>query len=143
MLEGRLKSQEDIMQIGEIARRSGFNVYTLRYYEKIGLLPRIGRDESGRRRYNADDLARLAFIRRAQKLKLSLEEIGQLLALRDQPEVARGEAQELCERKLNEITIQLDELQTLKTELAALLGRCQASAEHCPILDHMAQDVAP
>lgn len=128
------------MQIGEIARRSGFSIDTLRYYEKIGLMPRVNRDEGGRRQYDGEDLARLRFICRAQRLKLSLDEIGQLLTLRERPEAARQEAQVLSEHKLAEIEHHLGELQALKAELSTLLQRCRSSTGKCPILDHMQHD---
>lgn len=125
------------MHIGEVSRRSSFSTDTLRYYEKIGLMPRVGRDAGGRRNYDVEDLARLRFIRRAQTLRLSLEEIGQLLAVRDRPEAARAEARVLTERKLAEIETQLRELQSLKDEFSILLAQCRASPQQCPIMDHM------
>lgn len=124
------------MKIGEAARRSGYTSDTLRYYEKIGLLPRIGRDSGGRRDYDQTDLDRLSFIRRAQNVNFSLEEIRALLGFRSNPRPAQKEVLELTQTKLAEIDRKLRDLAHLKTELALLTNSCRASSgETCPILE--------
>ena len=86
--------------IGETAQQTGLSVDTLRYYEKIGLMPRIARDNGGRRRYEARDLGRLRFIQRAQRCNFSLSEIRQLLEFRSCRDAARPEVARLTEEKL-------------------------------------------
>ncbi len=78
-----------MLSIGETAQRTGLSADTLRYYEKIGLMPRVARDEGGRRRYESRDLARLRFIQRAQRCNFSLDEIRQLLEFRSSRDAAR------------------------------------------------------
>ncbi len=75
------------MRIGELADQLGINTKTIRYYEEIGLVPRAPRTPSGYRDYREADVARLAFIKSAQRLGLSLEEVREILSLRE-----RGEA---------------------------------------------------
>lgn len=84
--------------IGQFGARAGVTADTLRYYEKIKLLPRPLRDAGGRRRYGEADLARLRFIRRAQAMNFSLAEIRSLLNLRERPQAARDDARRLTAR---------------------------------------------
>ena len=77
------------LSIGEVSHRLAIPVDTLRYYEKIGLLPAIHRSPSGRRVYSSRDLSRLRFIRRAQAMSFSLAEIAQLLQMRQDPQHAK------------------------------------------------------
>ena len=67
------------MRIGELAQRAGVSAQTVRYYERIGILPGPDRTSSGYRRYAEEDAARLAFITRAKLLGMTLEEIGDIL----------------------------------------------------------------
>lgn len=129
--------------IGEVCRRTGLSPDTLRYYEKIGLLPRIARDAGGRRRYEERDLARLAFIRRAQAVQFSLAEIGQLLRFRDDPVNAQPEVLTLTERKYQAVEDKLEQLHTLQAELSLLLSLCRdAAGEACPIIDRLEEEPA-
>lgn len=123
------------IRIGEAAERTGLSVDTLRYYEKIGLLPRIARDPGGRRRYDDNDLSRLRFIQRTQRCDFSLEEIRQLLALRNHQDAARTEVQHLTERKLDEIQVRITDLERLQRELELLLNLCRGSEDGCPIIE--------
>jgi MerR family mercuric resistance operon transcriptional regulator len=81
MQEGFLRVNADIA-IGELSRRTGCNIETIRYYERIGLLPKPRREKGGRfRRYDSDDIARLTFIRRARQLGFTLDDVRGLLRL--------------------------------------------------------------
>lgn len=128
------------LSIGETSRSTGLSIDTLRYYEKIGLLPRVARDPGGRRRFDDDDLSRLRFIRRAQACNFSLEEIRQMLALREMTEVPCPEVQHLTEHKLAEIERRLADLDRLKRELELLLNLCRASEDGCPIIDSLERE---
>ncbi len=123
--------------IGEVAGRLGLSADTLRYYEKIGLLPPIGRNVSGVRLYNDKDIARVQFVQRAQKMNFSLAEIGELLRMRDRPQRARAGARKLTRRKLDEIEAYLADLKTLRNELQLLLELCASSNDGCPILENI------
>ena len=118
-------------QIGGVSERSGFSKDTLRYYEKIGLLPRIARDASGLRIYDTKDISRLGFIKRAQRMKFSLAEIGQLLEMRENPQNVRVEVRALTQGKLTEIKEHINELTTLRNEMQLLVNLC-ANADGGP-----------
>ena len=125
--------------IGELAEVAGVSRDTLRYYEKLGLLNRVNRDSGGRRIYADHHLSTLHFIRRAQGMGLSLDEIGQLLQFRENPVKARSEVRELTRQKLQLVEHQLKELQTLRDEMVLLLNLCGCAVEDgsCPIIDSM------
>lgn len=127
-------------RIGEISERLGVSIDTLRYYEKIGLLPTVARSASGIRKYDDEDLARLRFIRRAQTMNFSLSEIAGLLKLRENPRQARDEVRELTRHKLAEIEARLNELDVLRAELRALLQRCEGARNGCPILERIERE---
>ncbi len=123
--------------IGEVAGRLGLSADTLRYYEKIELLPTIGRNASGVRLYNDKDIARVQVVQRAQKMNFSLAEIGELIKMRDRPQRARAGARKLTRRKLDEIEAYLADLKTLRNELQLLLELCASSQDGCPILENI------
>jgi len=110
---------------------------TLRYYEKIGLLPKVSRAESGIRQYSDKDISRLKFIKRAQQMNFTLAEIGDLLKMREDPQHARAEVRQLSANKLKEVEVRLTELDTLRNELTLLVNLCSASDEGCPIIDRI------
>jgi DNA-binding transcriptional MerR regulator len=107
-------------RIGELSRHLGLSADTLRYYEKIRLLPPVARNSSGLRVYDDKDKSRLKFIRRAQRMNFTLAEIGLLLEMRENPQKARSEARALMQKKLQEVEAQVEELVTLRTEMRLL-----------------------
>ena len=122
-------------KIGEITTLLGISADTLRYYEKIDLLPPVQRTPSGIRRYLPKDISRLRFIQRAKTMNFSLDEISRLMKMREDPQHARFEVRLLTQTKLAEIESHLNDLTTLKNELTLLVGLCQDSEDGCPILD--------
>ena len=122
-------------RIGEVTEKVGISADTLRYYEKIQLLPVISRTESGIRVYEDKDISRLRFIQRAQKMQFSLKEIAELLNMREDPQHARDEVRILTRSKLTEVEQHLDDLQFLRNELQLLLNLCVASEDGCPIIE--------
>ena len=126
-------------RIGEATEKIGISADTLRYYEKIRLLPAISRTDAGIRIYNDRDLSRLRFIKRAQKMRFSLKEIGELLNMREDPQRARDEVRLLTRSKLTDVEEHLDELQFLRNELQLLLNLCTASEDGCPIIESIDQ----
>jgi len=127
--------------IGEVARQLVMSVDTLRYYEKIGLLPKVSRAESGIRHYSDKDISHLKFIKRAQQMNFTLAEIGDLLKMREAPQHARTEVRQMTANKLQEVGLRLTELDVLRRELALLVNLCSASEEGCPIIDRMEKGV--
>ncbi len=130
-------------RIGGVTKLLGISADTLRYYEKIKLLPAINRTVSGIRVYHQRDLSRLRFIRRAQKMKFSLKEIAELLMMREDPQHARDEVRMLTRTKLSEVEEHLDDLQFLRNELQLLLNLCVASEDGCPIIEGIDEDDSP
>ena len=108
------------MRISELARRSGLAATALRYYEKAGLLPRSARTESGYRDYNGDTLPRLAFIRAAQAIGLSVAEIREVIGIRDGGTPPCAHVLDLIERHRAEVRARIRQLQQLESDLALL-----------------------
>lgn len=125
------------MGIGAVTRATGLTADTLRYYERIGLLPRIARNAGGQRRYEASDVSRLRFIRRAQAMDFSLDEIRQLLSLRDLDGDVRADVRALTEAKLAALEARIQNLSRLRDELAGLVNACRDSERDCPIIGRM------
>lgn len=135
-----LSPQEKFLKIGEVASNSGLPVKTIRYYEEIGLLtPTVDRSETGYRLFNPQVLNRLAFIRRAQSLGLSLSEIHQILNVHDKGELPCGEVKQHLQAKVQAITEQIEALETLKSELQGILS----GWEEQPPSYRIAQTICP
>jgi DNA-binding transcriptional MerR regulator len=111
------------MRIGELARESGLAPSAVRYYERTGLLPAPRRTASGYRSYADDALDRLAFIRSAQAVGLTLAEVRQVLGVRDAGEAPCCVVTELIERRHADVQARIAELQGLERELAQLRER--------------------
>lgn len=119
------------MRIGELAEAVGVNPKTIRFYEGIGLLPAPARRPSGYREYGEDDVARLAFIRTAQRLDLPLADIKEILAFRDRGDRPCGYVLSVLARQAAELDQRIGELTRLRAELRHL----QASAGDLPVED--------
>jgi Hg(II)-responsive transcriptional regulator len=124
-------------RIGELARRAGVRVDTVRYYEKRGLLPRPARLASGYRDFGPDSLRRLAFIRRAQRLGFSLEEIAELLRLSSDIRARCSDLRDVAAARRADIEARLRDLDRMRTALTQLMECCDADLElaQCPILE--------
>ena len=118
-------------RIGELAGELGLNPKTIRYYEAIGLLPEPQRNTSGYRIYGAADRERLRFIAKAKSIGLSLEEIGEVLALRDAGSEPCTRVRELIDRKLAAVNEQLRLLTDLRSDLLRLQARAAATTCSC------------
>lgn len=108
------------MKIGELAGQLGLNPRTLRFYESIGVLPEPERSRSGYREYDESDLERLRFIKLAQSLGLALDDIREVLALRDRGEEPCPYVREVIERQTAAIEERIQELERLRIELKRL-----------------------
>lgn len=124
-------------QIGEMSKRLGVSVDTLRYYEKIGLLPSVHRKSSGLRLYGKQDISRIKFIKRSQRMGFSLDEIKKLLQFREAPQKAKPEVRQLADKKLQDIKNHMDDLKILQHEFQLLINLCTEEDESCPILEAM------
>jgi len=122
-------------KIGEVTKLIDISADTLRYYEKYGLLQNISRNASGIRQYDDKDISRLKFIKRAQSMNFSLNEIKNLLMMRENPQQAKDSVRQLTAEKLKHVEQKITELTTLQNELTLLLNLCRASDEGCPIIE--------
>ena len=124
------------MTIGKLADKVGINIETIRYYEREGIIPEPSRNESGYRLYSEEDITRLDFIKSAQKLGFSLQEISELLSLQVNEETTHIEVKERAQKKVNIIERKIRTLQKMKEILQELIASCddKKSTSQCPIL---------
>ncbi len=127
------------MRIGELSKNTGFQVETLRYYEKQGLIAPIGRTESGYREYNSDSLKQLHFIQQAKSVGFSLNEISELLTLRvERDQHSCGDVKTIAEQKLVQIESKISELNKMRDALHKISDACCGGTEpatSCTILN--------
>jgi MerR family mercuric resistance operon transcriptional regulator len=126
--------------VGQLAQTAAVNVETIRYYQRIGLLPLPKRDYGSIRRYSANDLKRVRFIRRAQALGFSLDEVALLLGLSDGKHCA--ETKGLAERKLAMVEEKITDLAAIQNALKGLVTQCSKGSRGCgcPIIDALAAE---
>jgi MerR family transcriptional regulator, mercuric resistance operon regulatory protein len=126
------------MRIGELARTVDVNVETIRYYQRIGLLGLPEKPYGGMRSYNDEDLQRLRFIRRAQQLGFSLEDIRELLEL-SRSDCERVE--KLAVQKLNLVKAKLRQLRRIESVLAMTVEQCarRKANQPCPIIETLSE----
>jgi MerR family mercuric resistance operon transcriptional regulator len=124
----------DTQTIGVLAEAAGVNVETIRFYQRKGLMQAPDRPLGGIRRYGEADLARVRFIKSAQRLGFSLAEVADLLKLEDGAHCT--EAREQAERKLADVRAKLADLQRIEAVLEELLQRCCAARAEvrCPMI---------
>jgi MerR family transcriptional regulator, mercuric resistance operon regulatory protein len=128
----------ETMRIGELARSVNVTVETIRYYQRIGLLGLPAKPYGGTRSYRFEDLQRLRFIRRAQQLGFSLEDIRELLEL-SSADCARVE--KLAAEKLNLVKAKLTQLRRIQSVLARTIGQCagRKGNQPCPIIETLTE----
>ena len=126
------------MTIGRVARSAGVNVETVRYYQRVGLVAEPPKPRQGYRLYPSQAVDRITFIKRAQRLGFSLDEIGELLELRDGH---CADVRTRAEDKRAQIIGQIRDLQALRETLDTLINACRAGREdaHCPIVETLAR----
>src|SRR5262245_48692368 len=130
-----------LLTIGEVARRAGIGVETVRFYEREGLLAEPARRASGYRQYGDDAVPRLRFIRRAKALGFTLKEIAELLALRDDSDATRADVRRQAASKVADIEAKVRDLQRMRNALLSLTATCHGDgpAGGCPILEALAR----
>lgn len=125
--------------VGQLAEKAGINVETVRYYEKLKLLPKPKRKQDSKYRiYDEEDLKRLLFIKRAKELGFTLKEIKELLDLRIDSRAKCGDVKHLTEHKLKDVDNRINDLKKIRNVLVKLINQCvneEVSSEECPILD--------
>ena len=125
--------------VGRLAREAGVNVETIRYYQRVGLISEPRKPVAGYRRYPAETVARLRFIKRAKRLGFTLKEIADLLQLEDG---RCKEARAIAEEKRTLITSQINDLTAMQTELDKLIRACKrkgSNSQSCALIDTLAK----
>jgi MerR family mercuric resistance operon transcriptional regulator len=133
--------QDPALSIGELSRQTGVNIETIRYYERVKVLPAPPRTASGRRRYGPAETRTLAFIRRSRELGFTLDEIRALLALSaDNGHEACVEARELAAGHLAEVRAKVADLRAMERVLADTVRRCDAGeTPGCPLIETLSR----
>ena len=122
--------------IGEISRRTGVNIETIRYYERIEVMPKPKRSEGGQRLYDESHMNRLGFIKRSRELGFSLREICALLTLVDSGEMTCGEVHALTVEHLKDVRSKIADLRKLERALKNLSAQCSlGEVSDCPIVE--------
>lgn len=122
--------------ISKVAKALDINIETVRFYERRGLITQPAKPEVGYRQYPEDTVNRIRFIKRAQELRFTLDEIANLLSLNDHP---CSQAQDLAEQKLSAVKEKMADLRRLEKALKTLLAQCHTNDDdsHCPIIDSL------
>jgi MerR family transcriptional regulator, mercuric resistance operon regulatory protein len=129
-------SRAEMLPIGALSKRSGVNIETIRYYERVKMLAPPLRTPSSRRVYDVTDLRILVFIRRSRELGFSLDKIRALLRLSGPEKASCREVREIAARHLEHIQAKLDDLRKLERLLSKTVARCSGkTAPNCPVLD--------
>jgi MerR family mercuric resistance operon transcriptional regulator len=125
---------QETIPIGELARRTGCNIETIRYYERIGLMPappRRGRYRS----YGSEDVDRLGFVRRARELGFTLDEVRALFGLAAGGQASCAEARELAASHLKDVRARISDLRRMERVLAETVLACDAGDDAgCPVI---------
>ncbi|MFZ1891412.1 MAG: MerR family transcriptional regulator [Formosimonas sp.] len=123
------------LTIGQLATAANVHVETIRYYQKRGLLPKLAKPMSGHTRYPAELVTRIKFIKSAQHLSFSLNDIAALLHLTDAP-TDKAQARELSNERLKQITETRAHLDFIESTLTRWVSECESSRENecCPII---------
>ena len=129
-----MNESPETLTIGALAKAAGVNVETIRFYQRKGLMQEPDRPPGGIRRYGATNLARLRFIKSAQRLGFSLDEIADLLKLEDGSRCAQ--AREQAEHKLVDVRARIVDLQRIEGALHGLVERCGTASGQvqCPLI---------
>ncbi|MFA5803038.1 MAG: MerR family transcriptional regulator [Melioribacteraceae bacterium] len=128
----------ETFSVGQIAKMAAVNVETLRYYEKLKLLPKPKRKESRYRIYDETDLKRLLFIKRAKELGFTLKEIRELMDLKIDSGTKCGDVKHLTEHKLKDVDNRIGDLKKIRSVLVKLINQCvneEVSSDECPLLE--------
>jgi len=133
------------LKIGEVADAAGVNLQTIRYYERRGLLAEPPRSEGNYRLYTPEAVRRVRFIKRAQELGFSLEEIKELLSLRAAPKTQCAKVRARAEAKTKDIEDRIRSLRAMHAALQKLIEACagKAPVSECPILDALETEEKP
>jgi MerR family mercuric resistance operon transcriptional regulator len=129
------------LTIGALSEQTEVNIETIRYYERIGILPNPPRSAGGHRVYADEHTQRLVFIRRSRELGFSLEQVRELLGLSSGSRMACAKVKTITEQHLADIRRRVRDLQRLERVLSAMAAQCRGDdLADCPILEALARD---
>lgn len=132
--------REEGLLIGELSRRTGVHVETIRYFERIGILSAPPRTSGGRRVYGADHVRTLGFIRRARELGFAPAEVRAILSLGGPAQPSCGEVREIAAQHLERVRAKMTDLAQLESLLSATIDRCKGEgAANCAVVDLLDQ----
>jgi Cu(I)-responsive transcriptional regulator len=133
----------DRLTIGDLAKATATKVETVRYYERIGLLPAPARTAGNYRAYGPDHLGRLSFVRRARDLGFSIEQVRELLGLADDRDHSCEAVDAIAHEHLREVERKIADLTALRRELDGLIGRCRrGTVAECRIIEALSPGAA-
>ena len=129
---------------GALAKRTGCNIETIRYYEKIGLLPEPPRSASGYRQYDENHESRLRFVMRGRELGFTIEDLTSLLDLVDRRAVSCGEVERLAKSHLRSVQKKISDLRRMESTLSDTIHSCSGQdVPDCPLIDRLFNVVDP
>ena len=138
-----MDGSESRLTIGTLSRRTGCNVETIRFYERVRLLPEPARSPGRYRLYGVPHLKRLTFIRRARDLGFTLEEVRTLLRLADERARPCAEVREVAAAHLEDVRAKLADLRAMERVLAEVVARCAGGTRpDCPVIEALYRDTA-
>jgi MerR family mercuric resistance operon transcriptional regulator len=117
-------SQKTLITIGKLSEKTGVNIETVRYYEKIGLIPKPYRSEGGNRLYNMEQAKRLAFIKRCRELGFPLDTIREFLKLVDEKNLTCAEIADISQHHLEDIRAKIRDLKKIESHMKDMLSQC-------------------
>jgi Cu(I)-responsive transcriptional regulator len=127
------------VNIGQAARLSGVSAKMVRHYEGLGLLPAVGRTDTGYRQYTETEVHTLRFIKRSRDLGFSMAEIGELVGLWQNRRRASGSVRRIAERHAQDLERRIAEMQQMRKTLRHLIHCCHGDERpDCPILEDLA-----
>ena len=133
-----MKKTSKGLTIGRLAKRTGCNIETIRYYERIKLLPEPARSLGGHRIYNEGHRKQLHFVCRSRRLGFTLDEVRSLLALVEGGDYTCAEVQTITLKHLQEVQQKLSDLRTLEAALTEMAAQCEGGATpECPVIDSL------
>lgn len=124
--------------IGEVSRATSVNIETIRYYERIGLMPAADRTAGGNRQYSDEQQKQLSFIKRARNLGFSIEQIRSLLVMADENQMSCCQVKDMTASHLKDIQQKIAELKHLEDKLQVLHHKCQCNeGPSCPMIEDL------
>ena len=143
-MAGKTNSQPPTMTIGPLSKQTGCNIETIRYYERIGIMPPPPRTEGGHRLYREEHLKRLTFIRRSRELGFTLKDVRNLLSLVDGDDFTCDEVKTMTLEHAGDVRRKIADLRKMERVLKDMVSQCdRGDVPDCPVIDALFQAKAP